>query len=435
MNSISNFVLDFLLLKNRCLLQALTLFKQSQYLKNSGAICVEGPKWCGKTWTSSYHANSEFLVGDPENNFSNRELAAINPSLVLNGLSPCMIDEWQEVPSLWDATRAFVDKKGDYGLIILTGSSTPKTKGIMHSGAGRIISVRMNTMSLYESGDFSGEVSLSDLVNGVFADKMVEEMNLERLAYLVVRGGWPKNIGASNPAIVPKSYVQTIIDGKLTDEKGKRFSRERIEGVLKSLARNEPTTVSVSRIAKDITEVDGKAISADTVERYIEEMDRMFLFNNQAPFDLNVRSSLRVKGAVKRRFCGPALACAILHLNEKKLLSDLNTFGFLFESLVARDLMVYAQSIGAKLYHYRNYKGEEIDAVIELDSGEWCAFEIKLASIREKEAAANLDRVCRNIVKNGGKAPLLKAVICGVAKAAYKRPDGVYVIPITALKD
>lgn len=406
-----------------------------EYLANFGAICIEGPKWCGKTWTSSHHANSEFLVGDPDNNFSNRQLAEINPSLILNGQAPRMIDEWQEVPSLWDATRSFVDRKGDNGLIVLTGSSTPKTKGIMHSGAGRIVSLRMNTMSLYESGDSSGEISLSDLTKGIFDDKFIEEPNLERLAYLVVRGGWPKNIGSANPSIAPKAYIQAIVNGDLTDEIGKRLSREKVEGVLKSLARNESTTVSISRIAKDISEIDGMAISADTVDRYIEAMDRMFLFNNHPPFSANVRSSLRVTIAPKRRFCDPALACAILDLNEKKLLKDLNTFGFLFESLVARDLTVYAQSIGAKLYHYRNYNGEEIDAVIELDNGEWCAFEIKLASNREEEAAANLDKVCRNIVKNGGKAPLLKAIICGVTKAAYKRPDGIYVIPITALKD
>lgn len=406
-----------------------------EYLESCGAICIEGPKWCGKTWTSSHYSNSEFLVGNPDNNFSNRELAKVSPNAVLKGPKPRMIDEWQEVPSLWDAARAFVDKSNDYGVLILTGSSTPNTKGIMHPGAGRIISIRMNTMSLYESGDSLGMVSLSDLIQGKFEDSLIEEVSLEKLAYLVVRGGWPKNINSKNPTINPKSYVETIINSNLTDEEGKRFSKNKIEHILKSLARNESTTASISRIAKDIEEIDEKKISADTVARYIEEMDRMFLFNNQPPYSPNIRSSLRVKGASKRHFCDPAIACAILDLNEKKLMNDLNTFGFLFEALVERDLSVYAQSIGAKLYHYQNYNNEEIDAVIELDDGNWCAFEIKLAANRVEEGALNLTKVCNNIIKNGGKEPILKCIICGVVNAAYKRPDDIYVIPITALKN
>ncbi len=406
-----------------------------EYLQSCGAICIEGPKWCGKTWTSAYHSNSEFLVGNPENNFSNRLLAEAKPLLVLKGEKPRMIDEWQEVPALWDAARAYVDRTDEYGCLILTGSSTPKTKGILHSGAGRIVSIRMNTMSLFESGDSSGLVSLTDLIHGEFEDKMVEEVDLEKLAYLLVRGGWPKNIHSKNSSITPKSYLEKIIYSNLTDQEGKRYSSDKIEHILKSLARNESTTASVSRIAKDIQDIDCKTVSADTVNRYLEEMDRMFLFNNQPPFDPNVRSSLRVKGACKRHFCDPALACAALDLNEKKLLNDLNTFGFLFEAMVERDLSVYAQSIGAKLYHYQNYNDEEIDAVLELDDGSWCAFEIKLSANRVEEGAKNLNKVCDHIVRCGGKPPVVKGVICGLANAAYKRKDDVYVIPITALKN
>lgn len=406
-----------------------------EYLESCGAICIEGPKWCGKTWTSSYHAKSEFLVGDPTNNFSNRLLAQTDPIMVLKGDAPRMIDEWQEVPSLWDATRAYVDKKSDYGLLILTGSSSSKNKGIMHSGAGRIVSIKMSTMSLYESGDSTGIVSLSDLIDGKFENRMIENISLEKLAHLIVRGGWPKNINAKNPTITPKSYIEKIINSNLTDEEGKRFSSSKIEHILKSLARNESTTVSISRIAKDIEEKETKEISADTITRYLEEMDRMFLFNNQPPFEPNIRSSLRVKGTYKRHFCDPALACALLDLNEKKLLKDLNTFGFLFESLVERDLFIYAQSINAKLYHYQNYNNDEIDAIIELSDGSYCAFEIKLAALRIEEGAKNLNRVCDKIVKNGGKPPLLKGIICGLVNAAYKRDDDIYVIPITALRN
>lgn len=178
-----------------------------EYLESCGAICIEGPKWCGKTWTSAFHSNSEFLVGDPKNNFSNRELAKMDPNFVLKGKAPRMIDEWQEVPSLWDASRAFVDRNGGYGMLILTGSSTPKTKGIMHSGAGRIASIRMNTMSLFESGDSSGLISLKDIAEGTFEECFVEEPTLEKLAYLIVRGGWPKNISSK---ILPSPHAHTL---------------------------------------------------------------------------------------------------------------------------------------------------------------------------------------------------------------------------------
>lgn len=408
------------------------------YLQSCGAICIEGPKWCGKTWTSAYHSNSEFFVGDPDGNFANRELAMLKPSLVLKGEIPRMIDEWQEVPKLWDAARNFVDRSSEYGLLILTGSSTPRTKGIMHTGAGRIVNIRMNTMSLYESGDSSGLVSLKELAEGKIEEQLVKEVELEDLARLIVRGGWPRNIKAKNPLIMPKSYVYKIINGNPDDKENgstKKFSKDKLEKILKSLARNETTTASINKIASDIENYDGTKVSPDTVGRYIEELRRMFLFNDQPPYETNVRSSLRIKGSEKRHFCDPSLACALLDLNEKKLMGDLNTFGFLFEALVERDLSIYAQSIGAKLYHYQNYSNEEIDAVIELDDGNWCAFEIKLGGNRIDEGAKNLIKVCNHIVENGGKEPVVKAVICGLTNAIYQREDGVFVFPITCLKN
>ncbi len=406
-----------------------------EYLKSAGAICIEGPKWCGKTWTSAHHSNSEFLVGDPKNNFSNRELAKIDPSLILNGDKPRMIDEWQEVPTIWDAARAYVDKNNEYGSLILTGSTTPIVKGIMHSGAGRIVNIKMNTMSLYETGDSSGIISLKDLKDGKIESKLVEETSLEKLAYYIIRGGWPKNINAKNVSIMPKSYVEKIINSTLLNEEGKKIPKDKIERVLKSLARNESTTVSILRISKDIEEIDSKTISSDTITRYIDELDRMFLFNNQLPYNPNVRSSLRVKGAVKRHFVDPSLTAALLDLNEKKLLNDLHTFGFLFEALVEHDLSIYASSIGAKLYHYQNYDNDEIDAIIEFNDGSWGAIEIKLAANRIDEGAKNLIKVTNKMVKNGEKPPVFKVIICGVLNAIYKRNDDVIVIPLTTLKD
>lgn len=407
-----------------------------EYLKNCGAICIEGPKWCGKTWTSTYHSKSFFYVGNPDNNFSNRELAVNSSSLILSGENPRMIDEWQEVPALWDATRAKVDELGTNGLFVLTGSSTPKKKGVLHSGAGRIVNIRMSTMSLFESGASSGLVSLEKLCSGILDEALTGEVDLKKLADLIVRGGWPKNIHTQNPTILPKSYMDKVIESNLSDgEDEYKYSYEKTKLILKSLARNESTTASIRSISKDIKETEDKTISSDTVSRYVEALDRMFLFNNQEPFSPKRRSSLRVKMAEKRHFCDPALAASLLNLNAKKLLNDLETFGFLFESLVERDMRVYAESFGAKLYHYQNYDNDEIDAVVELNDGEWAAFEIKLGASKIEEAAKNLIRIENKMIRNGEKPPKAKCVICGLSNAAYKRKDGVLVVPVTALKN
>lgn len=408
------------------------------YLQVSGAVCIEGPKWCGKTWTSAFHSNSEFLVGDPANNFSNRQLAELNPSLILQGESPRMIDEWQEVPSIWDATRAEVDKRHKKGQIILTGSSTPKTKGIMHSGSGRIVRLRMNTMSLYESGDSSGKVSLQELCNGKLTAQMLEDVSLERLATYIVRGGWPENIYVDDKKahLMPRAYMANIISEDLNKlDDGVEYDNHKTQLLLRSLARNESATVSDLSLLKDIIAQDKESMSRNTVAKYLEALNRLFIFNNQLPFSPNIRSSLRVKQAEKRHFSDPAMACALLNITPKKLLNDLHTFGFLFEALVERDLAIYAQAFGAKLFHYQDYKDNEIDAVLELENGDWCAFEIKLGANKIDEAAQNLIKVCNDIKSNGGKEPKIKCVICGLVNAAYQRNDGVFVVPITALKN
>lgn len=408
------------------------------YLSVSGAICVEGPKWCGKTWTSSYHSKSEFLVGDPNNDFSNRKLAAMQPTLILQGETPRLIDEWQEVPSLWDATRAEVDRRQKKGEFILTGSSTPKKKGVLHSGTGRIVKIRMNTMSLYESGDSTGEISLKDLCNGHIETKLTGEVDLKHIAYLIVRGGWPGNLGVSidNAHLMPKAYMDGVVEedlNKLDDDY--TYNQHKAKLLLKSLARNETTTVSNLSLLSDISQNDNDSISRNTVDKYLEAYNRLFLLNNQEPYSPNFRSSLRVKQSEKHHFSDPAMTCAMLNITPNKLLEDLNTFGFMFEALVEHDLNIYAQSFNAKLFHYQDYKNNEIDAVIELEDGSWCAFEIKLGANKIEEAALNLNNVCDVIVNNGGKPPKIKCVICGLTNAAYKREDGVYVVPLTALKN
>ncbi len=408
------------------------------YLEVSGAICIEGPKWCGKTWTSAFHSKSEFLVGDPTNNFSNRQLAQLNPSLILQGQTPRMIDEWQEVPSIWDATRAEVDMRHKKGQIILTGSSTPKTKGIMYTGTGRIVRLRMNTMSLYESGDSSGKISLKELCDNKLTMQMLDEISLEKLATFIVRGGWPENIFIDDKKVhlMPRAYMDNLINEDLNNlDDGVEYDKHKVSLLLKSLARNESTTVSESTLLKDIVTNDDESMSRNTIAKYLEALNRLFIFNNQAPFSPNIRSTLRVKQSEKRHFSDPAMAAAVLNITPEKLLSDLTTFEFLFEGLVARDLAIYAQSFGAKLFHYQDYKNNKIDAVIELENGDWCAFEIKLGAKKIDEGAKNLIKVCNDIEKNGGKTPKIKCVICGLSNAAYQRSDGVYVVPITALKN
>ena len=408
-----------------------------KYLSTFGAVCIEGPKWCGKTWTSSYHSNSEFLIGDPANNFQNRALAEISPALVLEGEVPRLLDEWQEVTSIWDAVRYTVDQRAKKGQFILTGSSTPKRKGVLHSGAGRIGKLRMRTMSLYESGDSSGAVSLRELCNGNITPMLTGAVNLRDLANFVVRGGWPGNLNVpiENASLLPRSYLDAILDDDSQRIDDKKYDVAKMRLLLRSLARNESTTATKKKLLSDIKEIDDETIDGDTITTYLDVFNRLFLIDNQLPFSANIRSSVRVKQAEKRHFCDPALACALLKATPERLIGDLETFGFLFEALVERDLKIYAESFGANVFHYQDYNNKEIDAVIELENGSWCAFEIKLGANQIEKAATELIALRDDIVKDGGIAPSILCVICGMSNAAYVRPDGVFVIPITALKN
>ena len=408
-----------------------------KYLAAMGAVCIEGPKWCGKTWTSAFHSNSEFLVGDPDNNFQNRALAEVSPALVLEGETPRLIDEWQEVPPLWDAVRYTVDQRGQKGQFILTGSATPKRKGVLHSGAGRIGKLRMRPMSLYESGDSSGKVSLQDLCEGKLTPAITGDVDLRTLARLTVRGGWPGNLetDSADISLLPNEYLNAVIDDDVNRIDEIRRDSRKISLLLRSLARNESTTATNRTLKNDIKEIDDEDIDVETVATYLDIFNRLFLTDNQPSFSAKLRSSVRVKQAEKRHFCDPSLACALLNATPEKLIGDLETFGFLFESLCERDLKIYAESFGASLYHYQDYAGNEIDAVIELQDGGWCGIEIKLGANKIEEAAANLLHIRDEVVKDGSKAPSALIVLCGLSHAAYQRPDGVYVVPLTALKN
>ena len=408
------------------------------HLEIFGAVCIEGPKWCGKTWTSLNHANSVVYIGDSEGNFQNRTLAMIDPKAVLKGDTPRLVDEWQEVPSLWDAVRFEVDKSGNSGQYILTGSSTPKTKGVLHSGTGRIDKIRMRTMSLFESGDSSGEVSLLDLFSNKISALQSRPVTLEQLIEFVVRGGWPKSIGLpiSQSIKIPQSYVESVIDDDLEKLDGIKRDKKKIRALLKSLARNESTLATNRTLRNDVSEFENEIIHEQLIPTYIEAFERMFLIENQMPFSPNYRSKERVAKSPKRHFVDPSLAVAILGLSPKKLYNDLEFFGFLFESLVIRDLRIYADLYGGEVFHYKHFDtNHELDAVVELKDGRWIAVEIKLGANQIDKAAKNLININEYFIKDEKSSkPTALVVICGIINVSYQREDGVIVVPFTALK-
>lgn len=410
----------------------------ADYLSIFGAVCIEGPKWCGKTWTSSFHSKSQIFLGDPQGNFQNRQLAKLDPSIVLSGEVPRLIDEWQEVPPLWDAVRHKVDQTGEKGQFILTGSSTPYYKGIFHSGAGRIARLRMSTMSLYESGHSTGDISLEELCNRKMKSKMTGEVELISLAEMIIRGGWPgsQKMSLEKASIIPKTYLKAILEDDVHRVDEIKRDPFKMQLLLRSLARNESTTVSNSTLKKDIRDKDEDDIDTNTIANYLDIFSRLFLIDNLLPYSSQIRSTIRVKQAEKRHFCDPSLACALLNITPQMLINDLETFGFLFESLCERDLKIYAQSFEARIFHYQDYKNREIDCVIELKNGDWCAVEIKLGASQIEKAADNLKKIYKEMEKDPkAKLPVSMIIICGLTNAAYKREDGIFVVPLTALKN
>ncbi len=402
----------------------------------SGAVHIKGPKYCGKTWTSKYHCSSFYELDLADNDYQNLKLARIDLDYALKGANPRLIDEWQLLPAVWDAVRNMVDQEGRKGMYILSGSSTPKKDSKpFHSGLGRIASLNMRTMTLYESKDSDGSVSLKDMFIGKFSNTPIREKSLDNILDLTMRGGWPGNLGL-NPSKAAKAvsvYARQICyEDLLMVDSGKDPAR--MMRILKSLSRNESTTASRNVIAKDMKEFDDDTISDDTVGEYTSVLDRMCLIEDQGAFNPNLKSSVRVGKTPKRHLTDPALAISALGLTRNMLLDDLNTFGFMFEALCERDLQVYAYVNGGRLYHYRDGKGREIDAIVEMPDGRWGAFEIKLGADRIDEGAENLKRI-DSLIRDDpkGRPPEFLAVICGMSSAAYRREDGVYVIPITSL--
>lgn len=406
-------------------------------LKIFGAISIEGPKWCGKTWTALNHSNSVTYLNNTADNYRERELAKMDVNLVLDKDAPELLDEWQEVPALWDAVRYKCDLDKEKGKYILTGSATPVSDKIHHSGAGRICKMKMYTMSLYESGDSSGEVSLMDLFNDNVQNKLVKKTELSRLAELIVKGGWPETINSSVDASrkITKSYLEALIDKDVNEIDGVKRDKDKMSMLLRSLARNESTICTNSTLINDISDNASKSeleVSRNTVADYLDVLNKLHIIENQPSYMYKIRSSSNVGKNAKRHFTDPSLGCAALNITPEKLLNDLNTFGLYFEALCERDLRIYAESIDARLFHYReNTTGLEVDSIIEIADGEYGAIEIKLGANQEEEAANNLKRFYNSVEIK----PKFMCIICGLYNAIVRRPDGIYILPITALKN
>ena len=407
--------------------------KIEKNLKIFGAISIEGPKWCGKTWTSLNHANSVVYLNNVSNNFNERSLAQMNVDLILNKEYPELIDEWQEVPAIWDGIRFKCDEDNIRGKYILTGSATPVTKDIHHSGAGRIARMKMYTMSLYESGDSSGEISLQDLFKNNVKDKLTGKTDLKKLIYYIIRGGWPQSIGMKEDECLEltQNYINDVLNFDISSIDGVTRDINKMRMILRELARNESTIVNNNTIIKDVNEENDVA-SRNTVLEYIDVLEKLHLIENQIAFSINLRSSSRVGKTAKRHFTDPSLVCGILGLTTESLLNDVNFLGFLFEALCERDLRIYIESYNGNLYHFRdNTTGLEIDSIVEMPNGDYGAIEIKLGTDKIEEAAKNLLKF-NELAK---KKPKFLCIISGLNEAIIKRSDGIYVIPITALKN
>lgn len=411
--------------------------KIDRYLKIFGAISIQGPKWCGKTWTSLKHANSVSYMTEK----SPRDLAKVDPKYIFNQDRPQLIDEWQLVPSIWDAVRHECDSDHDKGKFILTGSTSLSKEEsedeIFHSGTGRIAIMKMNPMSLYESGDSTGDVSIEEMFSGNVNCKYIRKVELDELAKLIIRGGWPENIDKEGDDIevIPRSYIESVITRDINERKDKKRDSNKMRMLIRSLSRNETTVAGNDTIVKDIEKfenTDDLISSRLTVADYVSVLDDLYLTANQEAFSINYRSSKRIGKSPKRHLVDPSLACASLDLTVAKLLNDHEIFGLLFEALVERDLRIYMDYLDGHLYHFRdNVSGDEVDSILEFRDGEYAAVEIKLSDGSVEDAKKSL----MTFYKNVNKKPKFMCIIVGHYEAVIQdKETGIYIIPITSLR-
>lgn len=409
-------------------------------LKSIGAVLIEGPKWCGKTTTSEKLAQSVIYMSDPANKNQYLEMAEINPQRLLEGATPRLIDEWQLAPKLWDAVRYEVDHRDELGQFILTGSSVPPSdKEIYHTGTGRFSWLLMRPMSLFESQESSGEVSLEDLFKTPVEISGKNNLSIEKLAFLVCRGGWPRatNIEDEEAALEQAySYYEAVVRSDISRADGVNRDMERARKLMRSYARHQGTQATRQVIINDIILNDNDKIDLSTIHSYLNALRKIFVIEDMEAWSPNLRSKTAIRTSETRYFVDPSIAVAALGIGPNDLLSDLNTFGLLFETLCVRDLRVFADYLNGKVYHYRDKNGLECDAVVHLRNGSYGLVEIKLGGDRLiEEAVANLKKLESILDSDKMKKPAFLMVLTGVGEYAYRRKDGIYIVPVGCLKN
>ena len=407
-------------------------------LEGKGAVLIEGPKWCGKTTTAEQLAASVLYMDDPERKQQNITMSEINPKRLLQGETPRLIDEWQLAPKLWDAIRFEVDHRGELGQFVLTGSAVPPdTKEITHSGTGRFTWLTMRPMSIYESGDSSGDVSLKDLFDGVPVDGC-SNLSFERLAFLVCRGGWPQAVDMRDEIALDQAtdYHDAVIHSDINRVDNVQKNAEQVRRFMRSYARNQGSQTPNTVLAQDVAANDGAKIGDDTIGQYTSALRKIFVIEDMPAWNPNLRSKTAIRSSDTRYFVDPSIAVAALGIGPNDLINDLNTFGFLFETLCVRDLRVYADALNGSVYHYRDKDGQECDAVIHLRNGKYGLIEIKLGGDKLiNEGVKSLKAMEAKIDTGRMNNPSFLMVLTGTGDYAYRRPDGVYVVPIGALKN
>lgn len=406
-------------------------------LKAKGAILIEGPKWCGKTTSAKEFAKSFIAMDEPDKTKQYKQMAELNPSVLLEGETPRLVDEWQLAPNLWNAVRYEVDKRDDFGQFILTGSAVPaEFDASMHSGTGRISRLYMRTMSLYESKDSDGAVSLSDL----FDDKEISCANhktLDDIAFLICRGGWPISIKLDGKASLFQAidYFDSVVKNDISRVDSVKRDVEKAKSLLRSYARHVGSQAPLETIRKDILANQADTFDQVTLYSYIDALKKIFVIEDAPAWNPNIRSKTAIRSTDTRYFIDPSIATAALGIGPKDLIQDLNTMGLLFENLAVRDLRIYSELLDGSVYHYRDKSGLECDAVIHLRNGSYGLVEIKLGGDKLiEEGAQTLKTLSDLIDTNSMKKPSFMMVLCAQAPFAYKRNDGVYVVPITSLR-
>lgn len=404
-----------------------------------GAVLIEGPKWCGKTTTAKQLAKSVLDLGDSAVLKQSSGLIEISPKTLLEGETPRLIDEWQALPPIWDSIRSEVDKRGEPSQFILTGSSVlPEADETVHSGIGRFATIKMRPMSLYESGESTGTVSLKDLFDGKPIEVKQNGLNLEDIAYLTCRGGWPWATIISKKVALDQAfdYVDSVIQRDIQRVDKVKRNAERAKLLMRSYARNISQQVSYNTIRKDMLSNDSSTLDEDTLADYIKALKKLFVIEDLPAWNPNIRSKAAIRTSDTRHFVDPSIGTAILGLGPKDLINDLKSFGFFFEDMVVRDLRVYAEALDGELYHYRDSNGLECDTVLHRRNGSYALMEVKLGGEQNiEDGAKSMLSLAVNIDTDKMPAPSFMAVIVGVGQYAYQRKDGVYVIPIGCLKD